>query len=117
MVRHRGQGHWAASPVFLDETEFSTNKARLLGRFLRGKRLVAAMPHRHRKMSTFTAGLRMGGIVAPLVIDQPMNGVTFRAYLEQHLVPTLSPGEIVICDNLQCHKSPGAGAAIEARGA
>ena len=114
---HPGQGHWAASLVFLDETGFSTNMARRLGRFLRGKRLVAAMPHRHWKMSTFVAGLRIGGIVAPLVIDQPMNGVTFRAYLEQNLVPTLSPGEIVICDNLPCHKSPGAGAAIEARGA
>ena len=63
------------------------------------------------------AGLRLGGIVAPLVIDHPMNGVTFRAYVEQHLAPTLAPGDIVICDNLQCHKTPGVRAAIEACGA
>lgn len=55
--------------------------------------------------------------MAPLVIDHPMNGVTFRAYVEQHLAPTLAPSDIVICDNLQCHKSPGVSAAIEARGA
>lgn len=91
--------------------------ARRLGRSPRGKRLVAAVPHGHWKMSTLVAGLRMGGIVAPLVIDHPMNGITFRAYVEQHLAPTLAPGDIVICDNLQCHKSPSVRAASEARGA
>jgi len=91
--------------------------ARRLGRSPRGKRLVAAVPHGHWKTSTLVAGLRMEGIVAPLVIDHPMNGVTFRAYIEQHLAPTLSLGDIVICDNLQCHKAPGVRAAIEARGA
>ena len=91
--------------------------ARRQGRSPRGKRLVAAIPHGHWKTSTLVAGLRMGGIVAPLVIDHPMNGITFRAYIEQHLAPTLSPGDIVVCDNLQCHKSPSVRAAIEDRDA
>jgi hypothetical protein len=77
---------------------------------------VAAVPHGHWKTSTLVAGLRVDGIVAPLVIDHPMNGVTFRAYVEQRLAPTLMPNDIVVCDNLQCHKSPGVRAAIEARG-
>jgi len=91
--------------------------ARRQGRSPRGKRLVAAVPHGHWKTSTLVAGLRLDGIVAPLVIDHPMNGVTFRAYVEQHLAPRLTQGDIVVCDNLQCHKAPGVRAAIEARGA
>jgi len=103
--------------VFLDESGFSTNMARRYGRSPRGRRLAAAVPHGHWKTSTLVAGLRLGGIVAPLVIDHPMNGITFRAYVEQHLAPTLSPGDIVVCDNLRCHKMPGLRATIEARGA
>ncbi len=75
------------------------------------------MPHGHWLTSTFVAGLRADGIVAPLVIDHPMNGATFRTWVEQHLAPTLSAGDVVVCDNLQCHKAPGVRAAIEARGA
>jgi transposase len=90
---------------------------RRYGRSPRGRRLTAPVPHGHWKTSTLVAGLRADGIVAPLVIDHPMNGVTFRAYVEQHLAPTLSPGDIVVADNLQCHKSPGVRAAIEASGA
>jgi hypothetical protein len=58
------------------------------------------------------AGLRHDGIVAPLVIDHPMNGVTFRACVEQHLAPTLSPGDFVVTDNLQGRKAPGVRATI-----
>jgi hypothetical protein len=90
---------------------------RRLARSPRGKRLVAAVPHGHWKTSTLVGGLRLDGIVAPLVIGHPMNGVTFRAYIEQHLAPTLSLGDIVVCDILQCHKAPGVHAAIEACGA
>jgi len=84
--------------------------SRLHGRALAG-------PDLGRQHPPLVAGLRVDGMVAPLVIDHLMNGVTFRAYVEQHLAPTLSPGDIVVCDNLQCHKSPGVRAAIEARGA
>ena len=74
-------------------------------------------PRGHWQTSTLVAGLRLDGIVAPLVSDHPMNGVTFRAYVEQRLAPRLTPGDIVVCDNLQCHKAPGVRAAIAARGA
>ncbi len=89
--------------------------ARRYGRARRGARLVAAVPHGHWKTTTFVAGLRHGAITAPCVIDQPMNGVIFRAYVEQMLAPSLSPGDIVIMDNLSSHKVKGIAEAIEAR--
>ena len=89
--------------------------ARPRGRALRGKRLVSAVPHGHWKTTTFVAGLRQAGVVAPLVLDGPMNGTAFRAYVEQMLAPTLRPGDIVIMDNLSAHKVAGVRQAIEAR--
>jgi hypothetical protein len=94
--------------VFLDESGFSTNMVRRYGRSPRGRRLVGTTPHGHWKTSTLVAGLRHDGIVAPLAIDHPMNGATFLAYVEQHLAPTLSPDDIVIAYNLQCHKRASA---------
>jgi len=90
---------------------------RLRGRCVRGKRLVAKVPQGHWKMTTFVAGLRQSGITAPFVIDAPMNGEIFLTYLEQCLVPTLSPGEIVNMDNLPAHKVAGVREMIEAAGA
>ncbi len=101
--------------VFIDETGTNTAMARRYGRARRGERLVAAVPHGHWKTTTFVAGLRQGAITAPCVIDQPMNGVIFRAYVEQMLAPSLSPGDIVIMDNLSSHKVKGIAEAIEAR--
>ena len=91
--------------------------ARLRGRSKRGQRCRAALPHGHWKTTTFTAGLRRDGLVAPMVLDGPMNGVAFRAYVEQVLVPTLKPGDLVIMDNLPAHKVSGVREAIEAVGA
>ena len=79
--------------VFIDETGLSTKMARLRGRSLRGERCRAAIPHGHWKTTTFTGALRLSGMTAPLVLDGAMNGVLFRAYVEQVLVPTLTPGE------------------------
>ena len=90
---------------------------RLRGRSKRGSRLVASVPHGHWKTTTFVAGLRTQGLIAPLVIDGPMNGVIFKAYVEQMLAPSLSAGDIVIMDNLSAHKVTGVRQAIEARGA
>jgi transposase len=90
---------------------------RRYGRALRGKRLVASVPHGHWKTSTFVAGLRTTGLTAPLVVDGAMNGDIFRTYVEQVLAPTLVPGDIVILDNLGSHKVAGVREAIEARGA
>jgi transposase len=103
--------------VFIDETWASTNMARTRGRALRGERLRAAIPHGHWKTTTFVAGLRNAGMVAPMVLDGPINGIAFQAYVDQVLVPDLRPGDVVIMDNLSSHKRPGIRAAIEAAGA
>ncbi len=103
--------------VFIDETWAKTNMARTRGRALRGVRLVAAVPHGHWKTTTFVAALRCDEIVAPLVIDHPMNGATFKAYVEQMLAPTLKTRDIVFMDNLAAHKVDGVRKAIEAVGA
>ena len=91
--------------------------ARLRGRAPKGDRLRASIPHGHWKTTTFIAGLRLTGIVAPMVLDGPINGVCFQAYVDQVLIPSLSSGDIVIMDNLGSHKRPGVRAAIEAAGA
>jgi len=91
--------------------------SRLRGRCHKGKRLIAHVPHGHWKTTTFVAALRCDAITAPVVIDGPMNGEIFRAYVEQHLVPILRPGDIVIMDNLPAHKVEGIRQLIEAAGA
>jgi transposase len=91
--------------------------ARLRGRSRRGERCRAAVPHGHWKTTTFTAGLRLGGLTAPMVLDGPMNGDAFLAYVDQALVPELTPGDIVVMDNLPAHKVAGVREAIEAVGA
>ncbi|OUJ01516.1 transposase [Acetobacter cibinongensis] len=103
--------------VFIDETWASTNMARRYGRCRRGQRLRSAVPHGHWKTTTFVAGLRLTGIVAPMVLDGPINGRSFQTYVDRVLVPDLRPGDIVIMDNLGSHKGPGVQAAIEAAGA
>jgi transposase len=90
--------------VFVDETWASTTMSRRYGRAPVGERLVGALPHGHWKTTTFVAGLRASGLTAPLVIDGAMNGDLFVAYVEQVLVPTLSPGDVVVMDNLSSHK-------------
>ena len=103
--------------VFLDETGTTTRLARLRGRAPRGQRLRASVPFGHWKTETFIAGLRQDGLVAPFVIDRPMNRKIFELYVETQLAPTLSAGDVVILDNLSAHKSPTAERAIHARGA
>ena len=87
------------------------------GRSLRGRRLVAKVPHRRWRTLTFLAALRCDRIEAPCVIDGPINGISFRAYVEQFLVPTLSAGDIVIMDNLGSHKGQAVRHLIRAAGA
>ena len=90
--------------------------ARRYGRAPKGERLRASIPHGHWKTTTFVAGLRLAGIVAPM-LDGPINGCAFQAYVDQVLVPELRPGDIVVMDNLGSHKGPGVRGAIEAAGA
>ena len=103
--------------VFIDETWTSTKMARTHGRAPRGERLRCAVPHGRWKTTTFVAGLRTSGVVAPMVLDGPINGNAFQAYVDQVLVSELRPGDIVIMDNLGSHKGAGIRPAIEAAGA
>ena len=91
--------------------------ARLYGRAKRGLRALSRAPWGHWKVVTFTAALRLDGIVAPFVIDKPMNKAIFIEYVRQCLVPTLRLGDIVIMDNLPAHKNERVRALIEAAGA
>jgi transposase len=90
---------------------------RLYGRARRGSRLFAKAPFGHWKTTTFVAALRRDGLGAPMVLDGPMTGQAFLAYVEQVLIPTLNPGDIVVLDNLPAHKIAAVRAAIEANGA
>jgi transposase len=103
--------------VFLDETGTATNMARRYGRSLVQRRLVAAVRHGHWRTTTFVAGLQQTGIVAPLVLDGPMTGPTFRAYVEQFLAPSLAAGDVVVLDNLAAHRVDGIRQAFAAVGA
>lgn len=103
--------------VFIDETWASTNMARRYGRAPRGQRLRSAVPHGHWKTTTFIAGLRLTGLVAPMVLDGPINGRSFQIYVERVLVADLRPGDVVVMDNLGSHKGAAVQAAIETAGA
>ena len=91
--------------------------ARLRGRAPKGQRCVASVPHGHWMTTTFVAGLRLDGLYAPMLLEGPMDGDAFLAYVEQVLAPTLAPGETVVMDNLPAHKVHGVRQAIEAAGA
>jgi transposase len=103
--------------VFIDETAATTAMTRLSGWGPRGERLVDAVPAGHWTTTTFVAGLRSTGVVAPLVLDGPMTGAVFRASVEQVLAPALKPGDVVAMDNLAVHKVAGVKEAIRAAGA
>lgn len=89
----------------------------LRGRAIRGERCRAGATHGHWKTTTFTGALRLTGMTAPFVYDGAMNGSVFLAYIEQVLLPTLQPGDIVVMDNLPAHKAAGVRDAIERVGA
>ena len=102
--------------VFIDETWAKTNMTRRHGRCAKGARLVAKVPHRRWRTLTLLAALRRDRIGAPCVIDGPINGRSFLAYVEQLLAPTLKPGDVVIMDNLGSHKRQAIRRAIRAAG-
>jgi transposase len=106
-----------AKLVFVDETGTNTKMVRLYGRALKGQRVIGAQPWGHWKTTTFVAGLRIGEITAPFVLDGAMNRDAFEAYVEQVLGPTLSDGDIVVMDNLPAHKGDRVRELIQARGA
>jgi transposase len=102
--------------VFLDETS-TTNMTRRYGWGPRRERLVDAAPWGHWKTSTFVAGLRAAGVIAPFIISGAMDGPAFRAYVSQVLAPELHKGDVVVMDNLPAHKVSGVREAIRAAGA
>ena len=106
-----------AKVVFLDETWAKTNMTRRYGRSELGTRLVEKAPCGRWQTTTFLGALRATGFVAPLTVDGAINGPMFRAWVEQHLAPTLQPGDLVVMDNLSSHKVAGVREAIEATGA
>jgi transposase len=103
--------------VFIDETWTKTNMAPLRGWAPRGERLLAKVPHGHWNTTTFVAALRHDRIEAPWLLEGPIDGESFRTYVERMLVPTLRPGDIVVMDNLGSHKGKAVRALIRAAGA
>lgn len=103
--------------VFIDETWAKTNMAPLRGWGPRGQRLIGKAPHGRWRTLTFLAALRHDRIDAPCLFDGPINGQKFLAYVEQFLVPTLQPRDIVVLDNLGSHKGKAVRKAIRATGA
>ena len=103
--------------MFIDETWASTNMARTHGRCRRGERLRVGVPHGHWKTTTFVAGLTTRGMIAPFVLDGPINRIAFETYVEKVLLPELKQGDIVVMDNLSSHKGPRVRQLIEAAGA
>lgn len=104
--------------VFLDESGAKTNMTRLYGRARVGERCVDHTPHGHWKTMTMLSAIRSEGVIedATVVVDGAMDGATFLSYVEQCLVPSLRPGEVVVMDNLSSHKVKGVREAIEAAG-
>jgi transposase len=103
--------------VFIDETWAKDNMTRLRGRCRRGQRLIGKVPLARWHTTTFVAALRIDRLTAPMVLDGPIDGAWFLAYVEQVLCPTLAPGDIVILDNLGSHTGDIIHRTIEACGA
>jgi len=103
--------------IFLDETSTSTKMTRARGRFRKGYRLNSKAPFGHWCTQTLIAGLRSDGLVAPFVVNAPMNRVIFDIYIETQLAPQLVQGDVVILDNLAAHKSEKAENILRANGA
>jgi transposase len=120
-ARERGVGQqpsWnPASLAFIDETGLNTAMTRRYGWGPEGERVRGTAPAGHWQTTTFVAALRVGGLTASLLTDGPMTGALFNAYIEKFVAPTLSTGDVVVCDNLSAYLVAGVKEAIEARGA
>ena len=111
MCEHQGR------LIFLDETSTNTKLTRLRGRYMKGQRLRAKAPFGRWGTQTLIAGLRCNSLVAPWVVNAPMNRVIFDTYIETQLAPQVRAGDVVILDNLAAHKSQKAEAILRSRGA
>jgi transposase len=102
--------------VFFDESGVNTMMARLYGRCLQGKRLVDSTPAGYYRTFTLMSAIRLDGVVAPMLLDGPVNAETFAQYIEDCLAPSLEAGDILIMDNLPAHKSERVTQAVESAG-
>jgi transposase len=102
--------------VFIDETSLKTNLVKTTGWAPVGQRLIDHAPFGHWHTQTFIAGLAHDGLIAPWVLDSPMNRASFETYIACQLAPALRPGQIVVADNLSSHKSGPALEVLRARG-
>lgn len=107
----------AAQYVFIDESGVNTNLSRRYARSLQGSRAHDAIPLNRGKATTIVSSIRLDGTTVPLLMDGAMNGAKFKDYVENHLVPHLRKGDVVVMDNLPCHKVAGIREAIESVGA
>jgi transposase len=103
--------------IFIDETWAKTNMTRLRGRCRRGQRLIAKVPHGHWKTTTLIAALDRQGMRCSMTVDGAVNRAVFETFVEKILLPTLSPGDIVVMDNLSSHKGEVVRRQIESSGA
>lgn len=103
--------------IFLDETWAKANMTRTHGRCPEGARLIEKVPHGRWSTTTFLGAMRSTGFIAPLCVEGAINGAVFKAWVKQHLVRELHPGDVVVMDNLSSHKVPGVVEAIESVGA
>jgi len=103
--------------IFIDETSTNTKMTRLRGRCLKGGRLNCPAPFGRWGTQTFVAGLKCDGLVAPWIVNAPINRAIFDTYVETQLAPALRPGDVVILDNLSSHKSAWAESIIKSKGA
>ena len=103
--------------MFLDETATTTAMDRTHGRAPSGVRVDGPVPQGHWKVLTLTAAVRLGGVGACLAFERATNTLRFETYIEQCLLPTLRSGDIVVMDNLSCHKTAEVQRLIEAAGA
>jgi transposase len=102
--------------VFVDETGTATNMSPLYGWGPKGERVIGSASYGHWKRTTFVGGLTLDGFIAPMVIEQAMNGVTFEAWVEQFLIPEMPKNAVVVMDNLSAHKGEKVREVIEAAG-
>jgi len=103
--------------VFIDESGAKTNMTRLRGRALKGQRLFSGAPHGHWCTTTMISSIRLNGATAAMEIGSATDSMVFREYVRHVLAPTLSPGDIVVMDNLRAHYDAEAIALIETQGA
>jgi DDE superfamily endonuclease len=101
--------------IFFDETSTNTKLTRLRGRFQKGERLKSKAPFDHWCTQTLIAGRKSNGLIAPFVVNAPMNRVILDTYVQAQLAPQIAKGDVVTLDNLAAHESEKAESILQCR--